>query len=162
MTKYSGATQFSGAPKNAGIVPLDLSVSVTVPANTPLYTPIQGSILNDPTNGNQSEVKAIAPPDETWQLDSVYASTSTSLASLDGYVTFNANGKPTNAQFGPLSDTYPSLQNPIGNASGVSVQPNGSLQIFLLPDLSLTTTATVTFHARFKRIPVGYKGIVPS
>ena len=162
MTKYSGATQFSGAPKNAGIVPLDLSVSVTVPANTPLYTPIQGSILNDPTNGNQSEVKAIAPPDETWQLDAVYASTSTSLASLDGFVTFNANGKPTNAQFGPLSDTYPSLQNPIGNASGVSVQPNGSLQIFLLPDLSLTTTATVTFHARFKRIPVGYKGIVPA
>ena len=162
MTKYSGATQFNGAPKNAGIVPLDLMVSVTVPANTPLYSQIQGSILNDPTNGNQSEVKAIAPPDETWQLDAVYASTSTALASLDGFVTFNANGKPTNAQFGPLSDTYPSLQNPIGNASGVAVQPNGSLQIFFIPGLSLTTTATVTFHARFKRIPAGYKGIVPS
>lgn len=162
MTKYTGATQFNGAPTNPGIVPLDLLVSVTVPANTPLYTSIQGSILNDPTNGFQSEVKANAPPDETWNLDAVYASSSTALASLDGFVTFSANGKPTNAQFGPLSDTYPSLQNPIGNATGVKVQPNGSLQIFFIPDLSLTTTATVSFHARFKRVPVGYKGIVPS
>ena len=163
MTKYSGASQFSGAPKNPGVVPLDLIVSVTVPANSvPYSTLLQGSILNDPTNGNVSEVKAVAPPDETWNLDAVYASTSTALASLDGFVTFNANGKPTNAQFGPLSDTYPSLQNPIGNASGVSVQPNGSLQVIFIPSLSLTTTATVTFHARFKRIPVGYKGIVPS
>ena len=162
MTKYSGATQFNSAPKNPGVVPLDLAVTVTVPANTPLYTPLQATILNDPTNGNQSEVKAIAPPDETWQLDSVYASNSTALASLDGYITFNANGKPTNAQFGPLSNTLPSIQNPIGNATGVTVQPNGSAQAFLLPSLSLTTTATVAFNVRFKRIPAGYKGIVPS
>lgn len=162
MGKYSAASSFSGATRSPGIVPLDLIVDVTVAANTPLNSAIAGTIINDPTNGFVSEQKAVAPPDETWLLDSVYASSSTALAALDGFVTFLVNGKATNAQFGPLSDTFPSIQNPIGNASGISVEPNGSLQIFLLPDLSLTTTTTVTFHARFKRIPKGYKGVVPS
>ena len=153
---------FSTHTKNDSVIPLDLIITFNYPANGALYTPLPGTIQNAPTNGNQPEVIAHAPPDEQWLLDEVYASSSAALAGSDGYVTFNVNGKATNMQFGPLSDTLPTLFGQLQSAEGISVPPNGAVQVFFLPSVTQTVAATVTAKVRFKRVPKGYAGVVPT
>jgi hypothetical protein len=139
---------------------LDLQVQATIPANTPVNTQVPLSILNDPTTGNSSEPYLRAPPDETWFFHDVYITSSTDIQGVDGYLTYNLNGKPTSTKFGPVSQTNLNIFNARHIDTGIVVSGNGTLSFFYIPNVSLTTTQTVLLQISVQRVTQGFSGTV--
>jgi hypothetical protein len=141
---------------------LDLELQATIPANTPVNTQVPLSILNDPTTGNSSESYLRAPPDETWFFHDLYITSSADISGVDGFMTYQLNGKPTSTKFGKVSQTALSIFNARHLDTGIVVDGNGTLAFFYIPNVSLTTTATVLLQIAVQRVTKGYSGSVPA
>ncbi|MEM3845600.1 MAG: hypothetical protein QXU98_07865 [Candidatus Parvarchaeota archaeon] len=137
---------------------LDLELTATIPANTPVNTLVPMTILNDPTTGNATEPYLRAPPDETWFFHDVYITSSADLQGVDGFITYTLNGKPVSTKFGKLSQTALTIYNARHIDTGIIVQGNGTLSFFFIPNVSLTTTATVLLQIAVQRVTQGYSG----
>jgi hypothetical protein len=141
-----------------GEVPLDIAASVTIPGSATQGTLVYAASITDPQQPGVTTVDILVPPDESWILFDVYSPVAT--PAVDGYVGLRVNRKDQNITFGPLSASYKNIFGFLEISSAISVPPNGLVTPYFVSAAanSATTSVTVSFNLRFKRIPAGYRG----
>ena len=82
-----------------------------------------------------------------------------SFGGTDGVVRFKVNGTEQQIQFGPMSQTLKSFNQPVSLKNAVLAESNDTLQPqYILNAANGTASETINLIMQIKRVPNSYKG----
>ena len=151
----SGAYVKFQAPVN-----LDLAVQVTIPASADNGSTNLFTIAIDPTIPSNTSTDLKVYSGEYWYVYNVYSPVSiTAFGGTDGVVRFKVNGTEQQIQFGPMSQTLKSFNQPVSLKNAVLAESNDTLQPqYILNAANGTASETINLIMQIKRVPNSYKG----